>query len=76
MSIHNQISIIPNIQDISIEEISDSFTDFLPPSALIWIEDSDFIREKINNISFRQTKGRLRSDNGKERDCNDREQVH
>ena len=52
MSIHNQISIIPNIQDISIEQISDSFTDFLPPSALIWIEDADFIREKINNIFF------------------------
>jgi transcription-repair coupling factor (superfamily II helicase) len=45
-----QIAIIPNIQDISIEEISDSFTDFLPPSSLMWIEDPQFIREKINNI--------------------------
>jgi transcription-repair coupling factor (superfamily II helicase) len=52
VSIHKQISIIPNIQDISIEEINDSFTDFLPPSALIWIEDADYIREKINNIFF------------------------
>jgi len=54
MSVHTQISIIPNIQDISIEQISDSFTDFLPPSALIWIEETDFIREKINSI-FLQT---------------------
>ena len=54
---HKQISIIPNIQDISIEEISDSFTDFLPPSSVIWIEDADFIKDKINNIFF-QTKER------------------
>jgi transcription-repair coupling factor (superfamily II helicase) len=47
---HNQVSIIPNIQDVSIEQISDSFTDFLPPSSLFWIEDAGFIREKINNI--------------------------
>jgi transcription-repair coupling factor (superfamily II helicase) len=52
VSIHKQISIIPNIQDISIEEINDSFTDFLPPSSLIWIEEAIFIREKINNIFF------------------------
>jgi transcription-repair coupling factor (superfamily II helicase) len=49
---HKQISIIPNIQDLSIEEINDSFTDFLPPSTLIWIEDAGYIREKINNIFF------------------------
>jgi transcription-repair coupling factor (superfamily II helicase) len=54
---HKQISIIPNIQDISIEEVKDSFTDFLPPSSLIWTEDADYIKEKINNIYF-QTKER------------------
>jgi transcription-repair coupling factor (superfamily II helicase) len=52
VSIHKQISLIPNIQDISIEEITDSFTDFLPPSTVIWAEDAVFIREKINNIYF------------------------
>jgi transcription-repair coupling factor (superfamily II helicase) len=55
VSIHKSISIIPNIQDISIEEISDSFTDFLPPSALIWIEEAGFIKDKINNIYFQTT---------------------
>jgi transcription-repair coupling factor (superfamily II helicase) len=50
VSILKQISIIPNIQDISIEEISDSFTDFLPPSAFVWMDDAGFIRERINNI--------------------------
>jgi transcription-repair coupling factor (superfamily II helicase) len=55
VSIHKQISIIPNIQDISIEEINDSFTDFLPPSSLIWIEEAEYIKEKINNIFFQTT---------------------
>ncbi|MBK7131704.1 MAG: transcription-repair coupling factor [Bacteroidales bacterium] len=61
VSIHKQISIIPNIQDISIEEISDSFTDFLPPSSLIWMEDSAYIKEKINGIYFLTTQ---REDSG------------
>ena len=50
VSIQKQISIIPNIQDISIEETNDSFLDFLPPSAVIWTEDPVLIRERINNI--------------------------
>lgn len=54
---HTQISIIPNIQDLSIEQISDSFTDFLPPSSLFWMEDAGFIREKINGI-YSQTEQR------------------
>ncbi len=54
VEVHRQVSVIPNIQDISIEEISDSFTDFLPPSSFIWMEDAAFIKEKINNI-FEQT---------------------
>ncbi|HEX2975869.1 MAG TPA: transcription-repair coupling factor, partial [Bacteroidales bacterium] len=57
MESHNQISVIPNIQDISIEQINDSFTDFLPPSSMIWIEDAEYIKEKINNI-FSQTEQR------------------
>ena len=55
VSIHKQVAIIPNIQDISIEEINDSFTDFLPPSSLVWIEDANYIKEKINNIYFQTT---------------------
>ena len=54
VSILKQISIIPNIQDISVEEISDSLTDFLSPSSLLWLEDAILIKEKINNI-FSQT---------------------
>jgi len=55
-----QISVIPNIQDISIEELSDSFTDYLPPSSLIWIEDAAYIIDRINNI-FSQVASREES---------------
>ena len=61
VSIHKQISIIPNIQDISIEEINESFTDFLPPSSLIWVEDATYIKEKINSIYTQTTQ---REDSG------------
>ena len=52
VAVQKQISVIPNIQDISIEEVNDSFTDFLPPSALIWFDDSAVIKDKMNNIFF------------------------
>lgn len=52
VSVQKQISVIPNIQDISLEEINDSFTDFLPPSSIIWTEDAGIIREKINSIYY------------------------
>jgi len=55
VSIQKQISVIPNIQDISIEEISDSFTECLPPSSLIWIDNSTYIKEKINSIYSQTT---------------------
>ncbi|MBA4322718.1 MAG: transcription-repair coupling factor, partial [Odoribacter sp.] len=57
VSILNQISVIPNLQDISVEQVNDTFLDFIPPSSSIWIEDAEFIREKINNI-FNQTRQR------------------
>ena len=55
VSTHKQVSIIPNIQDLSIEEMNESFTDFLPPSSVVWTEDADFIKEKINNIFLQTT---------------------
>ncbi|HAM08955.1 MAG: transcription-repair coupling factor [Bacteroidetes bacterium GWE2_41_25] len=69
VSTHKQISIIPNIQDLSIEEINDSFTDFLPPSSVIWIEEAAYIKEKINNIFFQTTQ---REESGHTSDKKDR----
>jgi transcription-repair coupling factor (superfamily II helicase) len=61
VDIFNQISIIPNLQDISVEQINDTFFDFIPQSTSIWIEDTVLIREKINNIYY-QT--RQKEENG------------
>ena len=55
VNILNQISIIPNLQDISVEQMNETFLDFIPQSTSIWIEDTVLIREKINNI-FYQTR--------------------
>jgi transcription-repair coupling factor (superfamily II helicase) len=54
VSILSQVTIIPNIQDIAIDIINDTFTDFIPPSSVIWLESSAYIRDKINNI-YQQT---------------------
>jgi transcription-repair coupling factor (superfamily II helicase) len=63
VNVQKQISVIPNIQDISIEQVTDSFTDFIPPSTLVWIEEGQYIREKVNNIFdqviHREESGRL-----------------
>jgi transcription-repair coupling factor (superfamily II helicase) len=48
----NEISIIPNIQDISIEEVKDSFYDFMPAKSIVWIESPEFARERVNDIYF------------------------
>jgi transcription-repair coupling factor (superfamily II helicase) len=50
VELRKKISVIPNIQDISIEEINDSFLNFLPPSSIFWFDNSSFIREKMSNI--------------------------
>jgi transcription-repair coupling factor (superfamily II helicase) len=61
VSIFTQISIIPNLQDISVEQINDTFFDFIPLSSTIWIEETGFIKEKINNI-FNQTRQKDEAD--------------
>ncbi|MBG0861103.1 MAG: DEAD/DEAH box helicase, partial [Bacteroidales bacterium] len=50
VSVQKQISVIPNIQDVSIEQVTDSFTEFLPSSTVLWLDNITFIRERINNI--------------------------
>jgi transcription-repair coupling factor (superfamily II helicase) len=50
VEIFNEISVIPNIQDISIDVVNDSFTDFLQASTIVWIDEPGFIKEKVNTI--------------------------
>lgn len=50
VELQKRISVIPNIQDISIEQVTDCLADFIPSSAVVWIEDGKYIREKANEI--------------------------
>jgi len=47
---HNEISIIPNVQDISIEKTQENITEFIPPSSLIWLDNFAYTFDKISSI--------------------------
>lgn len=47
-----EISLIPNIQDITIEQTIETLTEFLPPSSVIWTTDFELIRDKLNSIYY------------------------
>ena len=57
VSILNEIQIIPDIHDITIQEINDTFLDFIPPSSVIWADNFSYIIEKTDNI-YLQTRSR------------------
>lgn len=45
-----EVSIIPNVQDISIEKTHENITEFIPPSSLIWLDSFAFTIDKINSV--------------------------
>lgn len=50
VELKNQVSVIPNIQDVLIEEVTDSLFEFLPKSSVIWIDDALFVKSRIDEI--------------------------
>lgn len=50
VELKQHIAIIPNIQDILIEEVTDSLFEFLPKSSFIWIDDAVFVKNRIDEI--------------------------
>ena len=50
VSILKEVSVIPNIQDITLEKTSENITEFIPPSTLVWIQDALFTIDRINSI--------------------------
>ncbi len=46
----DEIFIIPNIQDTNIEETVETLPEFLSPSSIIWMDEADYIFDRINNI--------------------------
>ena len=48
--LHEQISILPNVQELKREDISEPLTDYLDASSVIWISDIRFTADKLNEI--------------------------
>lgn len=44
------ISIVPNIQDITIERTHEDISRFIPPSSVVWVESYKLIKDRIESI--------------------------
>jgi transcription-repair coupling factor (superfamily II helicase) len=68
LQLHDEIQVIPDIQELSFHESTDSFIDFIPPSSVIWSENFDYIIEKTDSI---WSQARTRSNKGEITDRRD-----
>lgn len=68
LQLHEEIQVIPDIQELAFHESSDSFIDFIPPSSIIWSDNFDYIVEKTDNI---WAQARIRSSKGEISDRRD-----
>ncbi len=68
LQLHDEIQVIPDIQELAFQESSDSFIDFIPPSSIIWSDNFDYIIEKTDSI---WSQARTRSSRGEISDRRD-----
>ncbi|MCI0522672.1 MAG: transcription-repair coupling factor, partial [Bacteroidales bacterium] len=68
LQLHEEIQVIPDIQELTYHENSDSFIDFIPPSSIIWSENFSYIIEKTDSIWSQAT---TRSSRGEIKDRRD-----
>lgn len=68
LQMHEEIQVIPDIQELAFHENTDSFIDFVPPSSIIWSENFDYIIEKTDAIWSQAT---TRSSRGEIKDRRD-----
>jgi len=47
---YESINIIPNIRDLTLNDVCESFLDYLPGNSIIWVQDVAFTAEKLNEI--------------------------
>ena len=45
-----KINILPNIQELTLEDVSEPLTDYLNTSAILWIQDIRYSTDKLNDI--------------------------
>ncbi|HEX2396171.1 MAG TPA: CarD family transcriptional regulator, partial [Bacteroidales bacterium] len=50
IQIHEHISILPNVQELKREDISEPLTDYLNSSSFVWIADIRYTSSKLNEI--------------------------
>ncbi len=48
--LHDRISILPNVQELTLEDVSEPLTEYLDTSSVIWINDIRFTTDKLNEI--------------------------
>src|SRR5512133_2337144 len=48
--LHDKISILPNVQELTLEDISEPLPEYLDSPAIIWISDIRFSADKLNEI--------------------------
>ena len=68
LQLHDEIQVIPDIQELASHERTDNFIDFIPPSSIIWSENFDYIIEKTDSI---WSQARIRSSKGEITDRRD-----
>lgn len=45
-----QIAILPDVQKFSVNDVKESFLDFIPSDSLIWLSDARYITDRMNDI--------------------------
>jgi transcription-repair coupling factor (superfamily II helicase) len=68
LQMYDEIQVIPDIQELSLNENTDSFIDFIPPSSVIWSENFNYIIDKADDI---WAQARTRSSKGEISDRRD-----
>ncbi|MBN2610269.1 MAG: transcription-repair coupling factor [Bacteroidales bacterium] len=59
----DQISILPDVQKFSINDVKESFLDFIPSDTLVWITDTRFVSDTLGEIYENTDKQRITEDN-------------
>jgi len=47
---HEKINILPNVQELTMEDFGEPLTDYLDSSAILWINDIRYATDKLNEI--------------------------
>ncbi len=46
----NKITIVPNVQDVTLEDVKETLFEFIPENTVIWAEDVTYIVDRLNDL--------------------------